>query len=170
MGFLTFLPFLLRDKGASLATSGVALSMVFIGGAAGKFTCGWLGARIGTLRTVLLTEGGTTAGILAVLVLPLAPAIMLLPLLGVMLNGTSSVLYGTVPELAMADRTERAFALFYTGTIGSGAIAPVLYGLLGDALGSTIAIATTAATALTICPLALGLARYLSTEAHRASA
>jgi MFS transporter, FSR family, fosmidomycin resistance protein len=170
MGFLTFLPFLLRDKGASLATNGFALSLVFIGGAAGKFTCGWLGARIGTLRTVLLTEGATAACILAVLVLRLAPAIMLLPLLGAMLNGTSSVLYGTVPELAPAGRTERAFALFYTGTIGSGAIAPVLYGLLGDALGPTIATAIVAATALTICPLALGLARYLSTAAHHASA
>jgi MFS transporter, FSR family, fosmidomycin resistance protein len=165
MGFLTFLPFLLRDKGASLPTNGFALAMVFIGGAAGKFTCGWLGARIGTTRTVLLTEGGTAAMILAVMALPLAPAMMLLPLLGVMLNGTSSALYGTVPELAPPHLTERAFALFYTGTIGSGAIAPVLYGLLGDALGATMATAATAATALAICPLALALAPYLSDQA-----
>lgn len=161
MGFLTFLPFLLRDKGASLPTNGLALALVFIGGAAGKFTCGWLGARVGTLRTVLITEGGTAALILAVLVLPLAPAIVLLPLLGVMLNGTSSVLYGTVPELAPAHQTERAFALFYTGTIGSGAIAPVIYGLLGDALGPTLATAATALTALAICPLAVALGRHL---------
>ena len=165
MGFLTFLPFLLRDKGASLPTNGFALALVFIGGAAGKFTCGWLGERIGTLRTVLLTEGGTAALILAVLALPLTPAIMLLPLLGVMLNGTSSVLYGTVPELAPPHLTERAFALFYTGTIGSGAIAPVLYGLFGDALGPTMATMATAATAIAICPLALALTSHLSDEA-----
>ncbi|UPK35907.1 MFS transporter [Bradyrhizobium sp. 186] len=164
MGFLTFLPFLLRDKGASLPTNGFALALVFIGGAAGKFTCGWLGARIGTLRTVLLTEGGTALLIMAVLALPLTSAIIALPLLGVMLNGTSSVLYGTVPELAPRDRTERAFALFYTGTIGSGAIAPVLYGLLGDVLGPAMATAATAATALVICPLALMLASHLSEE------
>ncbi|MEW6641342.1 MAG: MFS transporter [Pseudomonadota bacterium] len=162
MGFLTFLPFLLQAKGASLPTSGIALALVFIGGAAGKFTCGWLGARVGTLRTVLITEGGTAACILAVLVLPLAPVMVLLPLLGVMLNGTSSVLYGTVPELAPADRTERAFALFYTGTIGSGAIAPVLYGVLGDALGPAMATVATAATALAIGPLALALAPHLA--------
>ncbi|MGY3531345.1 MFS transporter [Bradyrhizobium sp. USDA 4452] len=164
MGFLTFLPFLLRDKGASLPTNGLALALVFIGGAAGKFTCGWLGARIGTLRTVLITEGGTAALILAVLVLPLAPAIVLLPLLGVMLNGTSSVLYGTVPELTPPHQTERAFALFYTGTIGSGAIAPVIYGLLGDALGPTLATTATALTALAICPLAVALARHLADD------
>jgi MFS transporter, FSR family, fosmidomycin resistance protein len=164
MGFLTFLPFLLRDKGASLPTSGFALAMVFIGGAAGKFTCGWLGERVGTLRTVLITEGGTAALILAVLILPLAPAMALLPLLGVMLNGTSSVLYGTVPELTAPHRTERAFALFYTGTIGSGATAPVLYGLLGDAMGPAMATIATAVTAMAICPLALGLARHLSDD------
>ncbi|MBR1162431.1 MFS transporter [Bradyrhizobium elkanii] len=164
MGFLTFLPFLLRDKGASLPTNGLALALVFIGGAAGKFTCGWLGERVGTLRTVLITEGGTAALIAAVLALPLAPTIVLLPLLGVMLNGTSSVLYGTVPELTPAHQTERAFALFYTGTIGSGAIAPVLYGLLGDALGPTLATAATALTALAICPLAVALARHLADD------
>ncbi|KJC43034.1 membrane protein [Bradyrhizobium sp. LTSP885] len=165
MGFLTFLPFLLRDKGASLPTNGFALALVFIGGAAGKFTCGWLGERVGTLRTVLITEGGTAVLIVAVLALPLTPAIVLLPLLGVMLNGTSSVLYGTVPELTPPHQTERAFALFYTGTIGSGAIAPVIYGLLGDTLGPTLATAATAITALAICPLAIALARHLADEA-----
>jgi MFS transporter, FSR family, fosmidomycin resistance protein len=164
MGLLTFLPFLLHAKGASVPMSGLALTLVFIGGAAGKFVCGWLGARVGTLRTVLITEGGTGACILAVLVLPLAPAIVLLPLLGVMLNGTSSVLYGTVPELAPPHGAERAFALFYTGTIGSGAISPVLYGILGDALGPTIATAATAVTALAIVPLAFALARHLAPD------
>ena len=71
------------------------------------------------LLTVLATEAGPTAVILAVLTLPLVPAMILLPLLGIMLNGTSSVLYGTVPELAPPGHEARAFALSYTGTIGS---------------------------------------------------
>ena len=162
MGLLTFLPFLLKAKGASLPTVGVALALVFLGGAAGKFACGWLGARVGVLRTVLITEGGTAACILAVLALPLAPVLVLLPLLGLMLNGTSSVLYGTVPELTPPERTERAFALFYTGTIGSGAISPVLYGLLGDAAGPNWATAATAFVALAIFPLAFALAPHVA--------
>jgi MFS transporter, FSR family, fosmidomycin resistance protein len=166
MGFLMFLPFLLRGKGAALPTIGFALAMVFIGGAAGKFTCGWLGARVGALRTVLFTEAATAVLILAVLALPLTPTMALLPLLGVMLNGTSSVLYGTVPELTPPHRTERAFALFYTGTIGSGALAPVLYGLLGDHVGPTMATVATAVTALAICPLALALAPHLTDGAR----
>jgi FSR family fosmidomycin resistance protein-like MFS transporter len=162
MGLLTFLPFLLKAKGASLPTVGLGLALVFLGGAAGKFVCGWLGARIGVLATVLATEGGTAACIGGVLVLPLLPLLVLLPLLGVMLNGTSSVLYGTVPELTPPDRVERAFALFYTGTIGSGAIFPVLYGLLGDRFGAYWATAATALVALSIFPLAFALAPHLA--------
>ncbi len=162
MGLLTFLPFLLKTKGASLPMVGVALALVFLGGAAGKFACGWLGARVGVLRTVLITEGGTAACIFSVLVLSLVPTLLLLPVLGLMLNGTSSVLYGTVPELTSPDRTERAFALFYTGTIGSGAISPVLYGILGDAVGATWATAATAIVALTIFPLAFALAPHVA--------
>ena len=163
MGFLTFLPFLLKAKGASLPDIGFALTLVFIGGAAGKFACGWLGGRLGVLWTVLATEGGTAAAILVVLLAPLTPALIALPLLGVMLNGTSSVLYGTVPELAPAGRTERAFALFYTGTIGSGALAPVLFGVLGDAAGVGWATAATAVAATLTLPLALALAPRLPT-------
>jgi FSR family fosmidomycin resistance protein-like MFS transporter len=161
MGLLMFLPFLLGAKGASLPVIGTALALVFIGGAAGKFSCGWLGARIGVLKTVLLTEGATAGGILAVIFLPLAPCLLLLPLVGVALNGTSSVLYGTVPDLTPDDRTERAFALFYTGTVGSGALSPVLYGVLGDLVGPVWATVATAAAALATFPLALALAPHL---------
>lgn len=162
MGLLTFLPFLLKEKGASLPMVGVALAVVFLGGAAGKFVCGWLGARAGVLLTVLVTEGGTAAGIFGVLALPLIPLLLLLPVLGLMLNGTSSVLYGTVPDLTPADRAERAFAFFYTGTIGSGAISPVLYGVLGDHVGAYWATAATAIVALTVYPLAFALAPHLA--------
>ena len=99
MGFLIFLPFILLAKGASLPTVGLALTLVFAGGAAGKLVCAFIGARIGVIATVCLTEGLTTLGILALLPLPLEAALIVLPVIGVMLNGTSSVLYGSVPEL-----------------------------------------------------------------------
>ncbi|WP_175701072.1 MFS transporter [Burkholderia ambifaria] len=161
MGLLTFLPFLLNAKGISPQLLGTALALVFIGGAAGKFFCGWLGARMGVVRTVLLTEGGTAACIIGVMYLPLALTMVLLPVLGMMLNGTSSVLYGTVPEMSAPERTERAFAIFYTGTIASGAISPVLYGFLGDRIGVQAATYATAFTALAIFPLVLALRPHL---------
>ena len=161
MGLLTFLPFILKAKGLSEAMQGTALALVFIGGAAGKFACGWLGDRVGATGTILVTEGATTALILAVMGCPLVPALVLLPLLGVMLNGTSSVLYGSVPDLSPPGDTERAFALFYTGVIASGAAAPVAYGLLGDHVGIQVATVSTALTALAVVPLALVLRPHL---------
>jgi FSR family fosmidomycin resistance protein-like MFS transporter len=158
MAFLLFLPFLLRGKGASLPMVGLALSLVFIGGAAGKAVCGWSGERLGVVATVIVTEVGTALAILTVLASPLLPALVLLPALGVMLNGTSSVLYGTVPELVSGRHIERAFALFYTGVLGSSALAPVLYGRLGDFVGPIWATSAAAVTALAVVPLILLLA------------
>jgi FSR family fosmidomycin resistance protein-like MFS transporter len=161
MGFLAFLPFVLRAKGASTPTIGLALTLVFVGGAAGKLACGLLGARIGVLRTVILTELATAAGIMALAPLPLVAALTCQPVIGIALNGTSSVLYGTVPELVSPERREHAFGLFYTGTIGGGAIAPVIYGLVGDAIGPDHAIMIVAAVCLATLPLAWLLAPLL---------
>jgi len=157
MGFLTFLPFLLTAKGASLPTVGLALALVFIGGAAGKLVCAWIGARIGVVATVWLTEGFTALGILALLPLPPEWGLMLLPLIGLALNGTSSVLYGSVPLLVTPESRTRAFSIFYTGTIGSGALAPILYGFAGDALGVPFALVLVAGIVLVTLPLVLAI-------------
>src|SRR5262249_4275377 len=117
MGFLLFLPFVLRAKGASIPVIGFALTLVFAGGAVGKLVCAFIGARIGAIATVWLTEGLTAVGIVALLPLGLEAALLLLPVIGVALNGTSSVLYGSVPDLVGPERRPRAFSVFYTGTI-----------------------------------------------------
>ncbi len=153
MGFLLFLPFVLKDKGASVQTVGLALTLVFAGGAAGKLACTFIGARIGAIGTVWLTESLTAAGILALIPLPLGGALLLLPIIGIALNGTSSVLYGSVPALVSADRRTRALSIFYTGTIGSGAIAPSLYGLVGDTFGVWKALMLVAVMVLLTLPL-----------------
>src|SRR4029079_4733289 len=79
MAFLTFLPFVLTAKGASLQTVGLALTLVFAGGAVGKLVCAFIGARIGAVATVWLTETVTAFGIVALLPLPLEAAMVLLP-------------------------------------------------------------------------------------------
>jgi MFS family permease len=155
MAFLTFLPFVLTAKGASLPTVGLALTLVFAGGAAGKIACAFIGARIGAVATVWLTEAVTALGIVALLPLPLEPALLLLPLVGVALNGTSSVLYGSVPDLVEPEKRTRAFGIFYTGTIGAGAISPSLYGLLGDAFGIPTTLIVVAGVVLLTLPMTL---------------
>jgi MFS family permease len=154
MGFLTFLPFLLQAKGAGTAGIGLALTLLFIGGAFGKLFCGYLGARIGMMKTVWITETSTAVLIVAAVYLPLSGLMVMLPLSGLVLNGTSSVLYGAVPDLAGAGKREQAFALFYTGTIGGGALAPVVFGAVGDVLGVPVAVMVLAGMLGVTLPLA----------------
>jgi len=160
MGYLLFLPFLIQERGGGLPTVGLALALLFIGGAFGKATCGWLGERLGVIGSVMATEAATAVLIAATLFTPLTPTLILLPLLGIVLNGTSSVLYGTVPELSNGD-TGRAFAVFYTCVIGAGGIAPILYGAIADHSTQTIGALTSAATAAVIVPLVLMLRPHL---------
>ncbi len=157
MGFLTLLPFLLMSKGATVTQVGFALSLTFAGGAAGKFVCGFIAARFGVIKTTLITEIATT--ILMALTLPLNVDVLMfiLPLVGVALNGTSSGLYGTVPELVPQHLRSRAFGIFYTVTIGAGAISPLIYGYAGDRLGVPNTIALIACSVLMVLPLTLGL-------------
>ncbi len=157
MGYLLFLPFLVRAAGGSERSIGLALALLFAGGAFGKACCGWLGQRLGVVASVVLTEAATTLLMVATLRLPLAAMLALLPVLGVVLNGTSSVLYGTVPELARPGTVGRAFALFYTGVIGSGGLAPIAYGVLADHSSRTVGTVAAALTAAAVIPMVLAL-------------
>jgi len=161
-GLLTFLPFLLIAKGSSVRAVGFALMLVFAGGAAGKFACGVLAEHLGVIRTVIITETATGVGILLLLALPLGPALVLLPLLGIALNGTSSVLYGTVADLVDSDRRARSYAVFYTLGIGASALSPSIYGVVSDWGGVPLAIAIVGSVVFVTLPLTLALRRPLA--------
>src|SRR5436190_16864949 len=156
--FLTFLPFLLITyKGATMAGVGGAMALLFAGGAVGKFACGLMAERVGIIRALVVTEAATTLGILAVLASPLHVAYVVLVPLGVALNGTSSVLYGTVAELVTPERRSRAYGLYYTVTIATSAIAPTIYGVLSDAIGVPATLTVVALMVLVTIPLCLVL-------------
>jgi MFS family permease len=155
--FLTFLPFLLIAKGATVGTVGLALMLVFAGGAAGKLACGALADRVGVIRTVVITEAATGGGILLLLGLPLAGCFVLLPALGIALNGTSSVLYGSVADLVHADRRARSYAIFYTIGISASALSPFLYGMLSDRAGVPVTLAVIGVLVFSTLPLSLTL-------------
>ncbi len=161
MGYLLFLPFLVRAKGGHEATVGISLALLFAGGALGKACCGWLGQRLGVVWSVVVTEAATAIFIVATLGLALGPMLVVLPLLGIVLNGTSSVLYGTVPELAPRGGVGPAFALFYTGVISAGGLAPIAYGVIADHAGRTVGVIAAALTAAAIIPMVFALHRFL---------
>jgi MFS transporter, FSR family, fosmidomycin resistance protein len=162
--FLVFLPFLLIAKGASVTTAGFALTAVFLGGAVGKLGCAWISARFGVIGTICITEALTAAGMVAILLLPLAASLVLLPVFGVVLNGTSSATYGSVPHFAAPAERNRAFSWFYTGTLGAGALAPTIAGFIGDTAGVTTTIVIVASLVLLTLPLSLPLRLALYTR------
>lgn len=161
MGYLLFLPFLIHARGGTSPTVGLGLALLFLGGAMGKATCSWLGERLGVINCVIVTEGATALFIVTTLFVPLTAMLAVLPLLGIVLNGTSSVLYGTVPELAPRGDAGRAFALFYTAVLGAGGLAPIAYGAIADHSTRTIGVCATAATAALIIPMVFGLRNAL---------
>jgi FSR family fosmidomycin resistance protein-like MFS transporter len=156
-GFLTFLPFALIAKGSSVAGVGTALALLFAGGAVGKFVCGIVAERLGVIRTVVLTEAATTLCIMSILAAPLPVALAIMPVMGVALNGTSSVLYGTVADLVTAERRSRAYGLYYTVTIATSALSPSVYGLVSDVAGVSTTLVIVAVVVLATIPLCLAL-------------
>lgn len=159
--FLTFLPFLLIAKGADVTTVGQALSLVFAGGAAGKFLCGFAAERVGIIRTVVITEIITSAGILLLVKLSLFPSLVLLPLIGLGLNGTSSVLYATLAEFVTLERRSRGYGLFYTVGIGSASVSPLLFGMLSDLSGVAVTLTVVGVFVLAVIPLTGPLGKSL---------
>jgi MFS family permease len=155
--FLTFIAFLLIAKGLPAGWAVAAVPLVLVGGMVGKLACGVLAERLGIARMIVITEIATAGGIFATLALPAAGVLMLLPLLGVVVQGTSSVLYATIGEYVSTERLSRAFGLFYTVGSVCGIVAPLAFGMVGDRLGVQAAIAALGATILLTLPLVAAL-------------
>ena len=161
IGLVAFIPFLLILKGTHPESVGFALALLFIGGAVGKFLCGVLAEWIGIIATIVITESITGFGILLLTLLPLPGLYFFLPILGAALNGTSSVLYGTVAEFVSPQQVPRAFGLFYTFVIAAAAVAPPLMGTVSDMMGVGDSIKLLGGIALTTLPLSLILSRQM---------
>jgi len=155
--FFVLLPFLLIGKGATVASAGFGLTLVFLGGAAGKLACGWIARSVGIVATIVVAQILTATGIAALLLLPLNPALALLPLVGLALNGVTTVVYGSVPSYVTPERREHALSVFYTLAIGSAAVAPPLSGLVGDVIGIFNGLVVVAMLTVATIPLAFGL-------------
>ena len=158
--FLTFIAFLMIEKQLPLVWAGAAVMITLFGGMLGKFACGLLNERFGAVKTIGMTEVATALGIVAVILLPGTLAFLALPLVGVVLNGTSSVTYASVSELVDDTRHARAYGLIYT--IGSmcGVISPLVFGVIADRFGLTGAFITMSILVCVTLPLLpfLGLA------------
>jgi len=156
-GFMVFVAFLMIEKQVPLGLAAFAVVLTLLGGVFGKFACGVVAARLGVVRSLVLVECLTALGIAVVYFSPSLLAFCLLPLVGTVLQGSSSINYGTVGELVDRRRSSRGFGIIYTTTSAAGILAPVLYGFLADRVGIGSAMMAMAITVLLPLPLCLVL-------------
>jgi hypothetical protein len=77
-----------------------------------------------------------------------------LPLIGVVLNGVTTVIYGSVPAYAAPERRTHALSVFYTIAIGAAAVAPPFAGFIGDFIGIPDTVMIVSALTLATIPFA----------------
>lgn len=160
-GFLTFAAFLMIEKGVATEWAAMAVLATVFGGMCGKMAVGIIAERLGVTKTIALTEFATAALIVLVVVTPSLYAFFLLPVLGAFLNGTSSAIYGTVPDLIEGEKHSRAYGLIYTLGSICGIVAPLVYGHLADITSITTTMFVVAGVVLLTVPLCGPLALSL---------
>jgi len=165
---LTFLPFLMRDRGMSTEQIFGMLFLLLAGGAMGKFVCGWLDERYGSVRLIWGTKGLTALLLLVVLVAPTISMAPLMVILGIGLNGTSSVIYATVAKFVPPQLRARFYGIFYTTIQVGSTLSPFLYGVLADWFGIKVTVVFMGLATGLILPVSLSLRRYLM-ESNRES-
>lgn len=156
-GVLTFAAFLMLAKDVPLATATFAATAILIGGMFGKVVCGFLADRIGARLAFILIQILTGIGIVAAALAPGYHAYLLLPFLGVVLQGSTSITYSMVNDLVHESRASRGFALVYGGAGFSSVVGPLACGLLGDVFGIETAILVMAVVAVLAIPPCLFL-------------
>ena len=125
---LTFVPFILDDRGMEKTEIFVMLILLLAGGAFGKYICGWFSERHGLISIVWITKASAAVLLVATVYAPMLTIAPLMVLLGVGLNGTSSSLYATVAIFAPQARRSRMYGYFYTTNEIGAFAAPLLFG------------------------------------------
>ena len=158
---LTFLPFLMRDRGMTTTEIFVMLTVLLAGGAVGKFVLGWLDERYGSIPLIWGSKGMTAVLLVVSLATPSVAMAPLMFVLGVGLNGTSSVLYATVAKFVPPRLRARYYGVFYTIGEGGGTVAPLLFGLIADLFKVRATIAVMGIATGLILPVSLTLRQHL---------
>ena len=167
---LTFLAFVLLEKGADTALASASVVIVLVGGMAGKFVCGHMAARFGDRMTFVILQVLTVIGIVLLVILPVTWLLLVLPLIGLAVQGSSTVTYGSVSDLVSLDRHSRGYALIYTISSSSSVAGPFLFGLLADGIGLDSALYAPALVAAVTLPFSVVLSGSPSSQAAASQA
>ena len=152
---LAFLPFILKDKGLVDNQIFIMLTFLLAGGALGKFLCGWLDDRYGSMFLIWATKFITSVLLVYTLFVPSALLIPLMFVLGIGLNGTSSVLYSLVSLFIPSKNRSIGYGYYYTITESGGTLAPILFGIVADIFNIRKTIMLMGFSTLVILPASL---------------
>ena len=133
--FLTFIAFLLLEKGAGDALASLAVVLALGGGMVGKFVCAHLAVRYGDRNAFRLLQLMTIAGLIMLVALPVMPTLTLLPLIGIAVQGSTTVTYGALSDFIHRNRQSRGYAIIYTLSSLSAVVGPVVFGAIADLYG-----------------------------------
>ena len=129
--FLTFLAFVLLEKGSSDAVAGSGVVLALAGGMIGKYVAGYLAGRIGDRNTFVLLQILTIIGLIVLLTASLNILLFVLPLIGMVVQGSSTITYGSVADFVTREKQSRGYALIYSLANGS-VIGPFIFGFIAD--------------------------------------
>ncbi len=153
--FLVFVVFVVADKGVATHLAAFAVVLTLIGGIFGKAGCGYLAQRIGIRNAFVLAQCITALGIVAVAMGSPVAAFVLLPVLGMFLQGSTSITYGAIADLIQSNRQSRGFAMIYTVSSLSAIVGPTVFGVLSDHSGLSMAMLAMAIVSLLAIPPSL---------------
>ena len=139
--FLTFVAFLLLEKGSSDSLASMAVVLALCGGMVGKFVSGFLAARYGDRYAFRLLQLLTVSGLLLLGPLPVLPTLVLMPFVGIAVQGSSTVTYGAISDFIHRDRQSRGYAMVYSLGSLAAVIGPLLFGSLADLFGVDVSLA-----------------------------
>lgn len=135
VGVLTFVAFVMIAKGVPTTAATLAAVLVLIGGMFGKALCGFLAENIGVRPAFAILQGLTALGLVLLVISSSTVAFALLPILGVVVQGTTSITYVIVNELIHPTRTARGYSIIYAASGIASVIGPVGFGTIGDRFG-----------------------------------
>jgi len=150
---LTFLPFLLIVQGMSIKDTSFIFIILYIGGALGKVFSGKLSDYFPPINVIVITKILTSCSLLSILFIDYEIAIFIVFLLGIGLNGTSSVFYGSVARIADVNKRGKYFGIYYTATEGMGAFSPLIFGIISDVFDIRVTIYCIFAICLLVIPM-----------------
>ena len=127
--------------------------------------CGWLDDRYGSVRLIWGTKGLTALLLVASLAAPAYAVAPLMLVLGIGLNGTSSVLYASVSAFIPAGRRASGYGYYYTFSEIGGTLAPIIYGRVADIFSLRAAMIAMGVVTSLILPASLALRGPLSAYA-----